>query len=270
MSIAKVGDINIEYYVEGEGPPLLLIIGFAGQASSWGEPFLDLLRPHFQVIRFSNRGTGLTDKPDAEYTIPMMADDAVGLLDELGIGKAHVMGISMGGTIAQELALGHPERVLGLVLGCTGCGAAHSVPAEPQAIVMLAATPGLSAVDWAKRLNSVLVTPEYAERERDALEASAEEYAENPTPPHVMGRHMGAIAQFDSYDRLPQMQVSTLILHGDKDRLNPVQNAHVLHDRIPNSKLQILPDVGHMFPWEKPKESTEAIVEFLSSVPAPA
>ena len=153
MSIARVGDINIEYYVEGEGPPLLLIIGFAGQASSWGEPFLELLRSHFQVIRFSNRGTGLTDKPDAEYTIPMMADDAVGLLDELGIGKAHVMGISMGGTIAQELALGHPERVLGLVLGCTGCGAAHSVPAEPQAIVMLAATPGLSAVDWAKRLN---------------------------------------------------------------------------------------------------------------------
>jgi len=87
MSIAKVGDINIEYYVEGEGPPLLLIIGFAGQASSWGEPFLDLLRPHFQVIRFSNRGAGLTDKPDAEYTIPMMADDAVGLLSHPGTGS---------------------------------------------------------------------------------------------------------------------------------------------------------------------------------------
>ena len=270
MSIARVGDINIEYYVEGAGPPLLLIIGLGGQASTWGERFLELLRPHFQVVRFSNRGTGLTDKPDTEYTIPMMAGDAVGLLDELGIAKAHVMGISMGGTIAQELALGHPERVLGLVLGCTGCGAAHGVPAEPQAIAMFAATPGLSAVDWAKRLNSVLVTPEYAERERDALEAAIEEYAKNPTPPHVIGRHMGAGMLFDSYDRLPQMQVPTLILHGDKDRLSRVANAGILHDRIPNSKLQILPDAGHMFVWEKPNESAEAIVAFLSSVPAPA
>ena len=270
MPITKVRDINIEYYVEGEGSPLLLIIGFAGQASSWGEPFLELLRPHFKVIRFSNRGTGLTDKPDAEYTIPMMADDAVGLLDQLGIGKAHVMGISMGGTIAQELALGHPERVLGLVLGCTGCGAAHSVPAEPQAIAIMAPTPGLSAVDWAKRLNSVLVTPEYAERERDALQAVTEEYARNPTPPHVMGRQASALAQFDSYDRLPQMQIQTLILHGDKDRLNRVQNARILHDRIPNAKLQILSDVGHMFFWEEPAESAESVVEFLASVPAPA
>jgi len=270
VPIARVGDINIEYYVEGAGPPLLLIHGFSMPANAWGEPFLAELRPHFQVIRFSNRGTGLSDKPDAAYSIPMMADDAVGLLDELSIGKTHVMGISMGGAIAQELALSHPERVLGLVLGCTGCGAAHSVPAEPQAIAMLAASPGLSAIDWAKRVAPVFLTPEYVERERDVLEAFAEEFAKNPTPPHVMGRHAGAGVQFDSYDRLPQMQVQTLIMHGDRDRLNPMQNAQILRDRIPNSKLRIVPDVGHSFFWEKPRESAEAIVGFLSSVPAPA
>ena len=122
MSIAKVGDINIEYYVEGEGPPLLLIIGFAGQASSWGEPFLDLLRPHFQVIRFSNRGTGLTDKPDAEYTIPMMADDAAGLLVELGIGKAHVMGISMGCTSPRSWRWATPSGCWGWCWAARGAG----------------------------------------------------------------------------------------------------------------------------------------------------
>ena len=270
MSIARVGEINIEYYVEGVGPPLLLIHGFSMPASAWGEPFLAELRPHFRVVRFSNRGTGLTDKPDAEYTIPMMADDAVGLLDELGIAKTHVMGISMGGAIAQELALSHPERVLGLVLGCAGGLAAHGVPAEPQAMAMLAATPGLSAVDWAKRLSSVLVTPEYVERERDVVEAFAEEFAKNPTPPHVMGRHAGAAVHFDSYDRLPHLQAPTIILHGNKDRLNLAQNAHILHDRIPNSKLHILTDAGHGFFWEKPKESAEAVVGFLSSVSAPA
>jgi len=270
VPIARVGDINIEYYVEGDGPPLLLIQGFSMSASAWGEPFLAELRPHFQVIRFSNRGTGQTDKPDAACSIPMMADDAVGLLDELSIGKAHVMGISMGGSIAQELVLSHPERVLGLVLGCTACGGPQRAPAEPQAIAMLAATPGLSAIDWVKRLAPVTLTPEYVERERDALEAFAEEFAENPTPPHVMGRHAGAGMLFDSYDRLPQMQVQTLIMHCDRDRLNPVQNAQILHDRIPNSKLRIVPEVGHSFFWEKPGESAEAIMEFLSSVPAPA
>jgi len=270
VPIAKVGDINIEYYVEGDGPPLLLIHGFSMPASAWGEPFLAELRPHFQVIRFSNRGTGLSDKPDAAYSIPMMADDAVGLLDELSIDKAHVMGISMGGSIAQELVLSHPERVQGLVLGCTACGGPNRVPVEPQAIAMLAATPGLSAIDWVKRLATVTLTPEYVERERDALEAFAEEFADNPTPPHVMGRHAGAGMLFDSYDRLPQMQVQTLIMHGDRDRLNPVQNAQVLYDRIPNSKLRIVPEVGHSFFWEKPRESAEAIVQFLSSVTAPA
>jgi len=270
MASAKVGDINIEYYVEGEGPPLLMIKGFGMSANTWGEPFLTALRPDFRIIRFSNRGTGLTDKPDAEYSIPMMAGDAVGLLDELSIDKTHVMGISMGGSIAQELALGHPERVLGLVLGCTGCGGAHSVPAEPQARAMMAATPGLSAVDWVKRVWSVTLTPGYVERERNALEAAAEEYAKNPTPAHVMGRHMGAIAQFDSYDRLPQMQAPTLVIHGDQDRMSPVQNAHILHDLIPNSALHILPNVGHGFFTEKPKESAESIVKFLSWVPAAA
>src|SRR4030042_2985745 len=118
MPVAKVGDINMEYHVEGSGPPLLMIMGFSGQASSWSERFVELLRPHFQVIRFSNRGTGLTDRPQVQYTVPMMADDAAGLLREMGIGKAHGLGISMGGMIAKELVLNRPERGQGVLLGC--------------------------------------------------------------------------------------------------------------------------------------------------------
>ena len=247
-----------------------MIKGFGMSANTWGEPFLAELRSHFRVIRFSNRGTGLSDKPDAEYSIPMMADDAAGLLDELGIGKAHVIGTSMGGMIAQELTLIRPTYVAGLVLTCTQCGVPHGVPAEPQVLAVLAPTPGLSAVDWMKRLWPVLVTPEYMEEERDTLEAYAHQYSENPTPPYVLGRHAAASVRFDSYDRLPEIQAPTLIVQGDTDRLNPVQNAHILHDRIPNSTLYIVPDVGHSVFWEKPQESTEAIVKFLSSVPAAA
>ncbi|MCH6556193.1 MAG: alpha/beta hydrolase, partial [Chloroflexi bacterium] len=85
MPIAKVGDINIEYYVEGTGPPLLMIMGWMGSAGFWGEAFLQRLRPHFQTIRISNRGTGLTDKPSGDYGIRLMAEDAAGLLRELGV-----------------------------------------------------------------------------------------------------------------------------------------------------------------------------------------
>ena len=127
MPIAKVGDINIEYYVEGTGPPLLMIMGWMGSAGFWGEAFLERLRPHFQTIRISNRGTGLTDKPSGDYDIRLMAEDAAGLLRELGVERAHVLGISMGGMIAQELVLNHAQVVQGLALGCTTCGFAHGV-----------------------------------------------------------------------------------------------------------------------------------------------
>ena len=270
VPIARVGDINIEYYVEGAGPPLVIIQGFTLSARTWGESLLTELRSHFRLVRLSNRGTGLTDRPDAEYSISMMADDVAGLLDGLGIDRTHVMGISMCGMIAQELALGHPERVLGLVLGCTGCGAAHGVPPEPQVFAVLAATPGLTPAEWIRRVWPVAVTPEFLEKGRGVLEEVFRGDLENPTPPYVIGRHMAAIMQFDSHGRLPQIHAPALIIHGDKDQMMPVQNARILHDRIPNSKLQILPDVGHCFFWEKPNESAEAIVEILSSVPAPA
>src|SRR4030042_1202342 len=137
MPVAKVGDINMEYHVEGSGPPLLMIMGFSGQASSWSERFVELLRPHFQIVRFSNRGTGLTDRPQVQYSVPMMADDAAGLLRELGIGKAHVLGISMGGMIAQGLVLTRPGLVRGLVLGCTTPGRSRGVQASQEVMAVM-------------------------------------------------------------------------------------------------------------------------------------
>ncbi len=270
MPITRVGDINIEHYVEGEGPPLLMIQGFGLSAHSWGEPFLDGLRPHFQVIRFSNRGTGKTDKPDVEYSIPMMAEDAAGLLGELGISRAHVMGISMGGRIAQELALNHPERVQGHVLGCSTPGRSRGVEVSPEVAALLVPAPGLSPQEQFHRVWPAMVTPEFIERERDFLEEMVRTLLENPTPVDTLGRQMVALLRFDSYERLPQIKSPTLIIHGDKDRLSPVQNADILNERIPDSTLYILPGVGHCFFWEKPRESARVIVEFLASVPAPA
>ena len=113
MPTAHIGNIIIHYQIQGQGEPLLLIMGYRGSGFMWGEDLIALLACHFQVIFFDNRGTGLSDKPETLYTIPMMADDAAGLLRHLGIQRAHVFGVSMGGMIAQELALRHPQMVSG-------------------------------------------------------------------------------------------------------------------------------------------------------------
>ena len=270
MPITKAGDINIEYYVEGTGPPLLMIMGWGGQANSWGEPFLERLRPHFQIVRFSNRGTGLSDNPGGELTIRLMAEDAAGLLAELGIEKAHVLGISMGGRIAQELVLNHTEAVQGLVLGCTGCGPAHSVTPNPQVLAKLGQIATLPLQERIRQFWLVTVTPEFIDRGKEFLDDIISMHLAAPTPVDTLGRQMAAIMRFDTYERLPQVKAPTLIIHGDKDLLVPVGNADFLHDRIPNSTMRIVPGVAHMFFWEKPEESAGAIVEFLSSVPAPA
>lgn len=272
MPVAKVGDINIEYYVEGKGPPLLVIMGFIGHAGFWGEPFLERLRPRFQVIRFSNRGTGHTDRPGGDVTIRLMADDAAGLLRELGIQRAHVLGISMGGMIAQELALNHPQVVQRLVLGCTTCGPAHGAPHRPEVITGAARDDALTPQERIRRFLLAGVTPEFLERVEPAFWAWViPAWLAAPTPWETIARHFMAIESFDTYERLPQIQAPTLIIHGDRDVLMPVENAEVLRQRIRGSLVQIVPGAGHLFFWEKPQEAAEAIMQFLlPSVPSPA
>ena len=134
MAHIKVGDIELEYYTEGNGPPLLMVMGMGGQASSWGQEFLQLMQKNFTTVWFSNRGTGRSGQSQEATTVRNMADDAAGLLKALDIDKAHVFGISMGGMISQELVLNYPEMVQGLVLGCTMCGQAHSKTIPPETV----------------------------------------------------------------------------------------------------------------------------------------
>lgn len=270
MPTARVDDISIEYYVEGAGPPLLMIMGWIGHANFWGKPFLERLRPHFRIIRFSNRGTGLSDKPGGEPTIRLMADDAAGLLRELGIERAHVLGISMGGMIAQELVLNYPQAVQGLVLGCTTCGFAHGV--APATDELRGPSPATATPqERVRQLLAAAATPEFlAQANPQFWQWLSATWFAAPTPWESIGKHFLAIQSFDTYERLPQIKAPTLLIHGDRDILIPAENAEVLRARIPGSQLRIVPGVAHMFFWEKPEESAAAIVEFLSSVPAPA
>ena len=267
MSMVKAGDRNMEYYLEGSGPPLLMISGFTAQASGWSEPFTRWLQETFSTIRYSHRGTGTSDRLDGKITLRDLADDAAGILMALGVDKAHVLGVSMGGMIAQELVLNHPQQVLGLVLGCTACGGEHRVAAEPEVMDLLTPQPGLSREEQQRRSWPAITTPEFLESHRDVLEERLRRSLVNPTPIETAMRQMAAVQAFDTFDRLPQIKAPTLVLHGDSDVLVPVGNAHVLKDRISGAELRVFPGAGHLFTFEFPEESAAAVVEFLARVP---
>lgn len=270
MPSIKAGDINLEYFIEGSGPPLLMIMGFAGSASSWGEPFVRALGKHFTTIRFSNRGTGHSDKPSTPFTVRTMADDAANLLDALGIERPHVLGISMGGMIAQELVLNYPLKVNGLALGCTTTGPAHGVMATPETMSQLSPTPGMAPADMIRKAWSALCSPAFIQSGVGFLEGMLSESLSRPTPLETLGLQMGAIMQHDTFDRLPQIKAPTLVIHGDLDVLVPPENANVLVKQIPGVEQQWVPGVAHMFFWEQPEQSAKVIAEFLSRVPAAA
>lgn len=271
MAIAKCGDLNIEYYDEGSGPPLLMIMGLGGQASSWGEPIMEELRGAFRCIRMSNRGTGDSDPAPAlrkggtmpSLTVRDMAEDAAALLDALGIESAHVFGVSMGGMIAQELALNHPQRVDRLVLGCTTAGGPKSVAADAEVIAALVPQSGLTREEQVRKMWPAVTTEAMVTEGAAFLEEMMRAGLEKPTPVETMMKQVAAVQSFNAYDRLPQVKAPALIIHGDADRLVPPENARILHERIPDSRLEILPGAAHVFFWEQPKESARLVREWL-------
>jgi pimeloyl-ACP methyl ester carboxylesterase len=270
MPTLKAGDINLEYYAEGSGPPLLMVMGFGGQASSWGEPILSELRPHFTCVRLSNRGTGRSDAASEQFSVRDMADDAANLLSALGIGRSHVFGVSMGGMIAQEYALAYPERVNGLILGCTTPGANHGVAATSEVMAMLLPTPGLRREDQVRKAWPAICPPAFVESNRDFLEGMLATGLASPTPMDTVMKQMVAIQGFDSFGSLGSIAAPTLVIHGDSDALVPPENGRILAKWIPGAEFQLLRNAGHMFFWEKPKEAAALVTEFLSRTPAAA
>jgi pimeloyl-ACP methyl ester carboxylesterase len=273
--MARVGNANIEYYREGSGPPLLLLNGFTSQASGWRDEFLEPLQQRFETIRYSHRGTGTSDRLEGDITLADLADDAAAVLTTLGIEKAHVLGVSMGGMIAQELALNHPERVMGLVLGCTTCAGAGSGREDvarpaPEVLDLLTPRPELSREEQLRRSWPAITTPEFIESHPEVLEERLRRSLINPTPVETAMKQMAAVQAFDAFDRLPQISLPTLVIHGDRDELVPVGNAHLLQERIPDAELRIVEGGGHLFTFEFPAESASSIVEFLTRVPVTA
>ena len=260
---------KIRYEIRGDGDPLALIMGFSGSGRAWTAQFLELLDPRFKLIVIDNRGTGESDQPDRPWTMADMAADVIGVLDHARVDRAHVFGVSMGGMIAQELALGNPDRLRGLVLGCTACGLSHSVQAAPESVAKLMREPGMSQQDMMLRALSVAVSKEFFESATGAaffLRMAAEMVNYPITPMETYAHQFGAISGFDSFDRLKTIKPPTLVISGDQDALIPYQNSQILQREIPAARLHIVKGAGHMFVWEALTEVAETVGAFLEKV----
>jgi 3-oxoadipate enol-lactonase len=264
MPAVKVGDINIYYEIKGSGDPLLMIMGYGSYSGHWMD-ITDSLAREYQVILFDNRGTGSTDKPDMPYTVRMMADDAAGLLDAIGIRKTNVFGVSQGGMIAQEFAVSYPDRLINLILGCTWCGLSEGIPSTPEFMAFITDPERFSMTPEKKAETNLpwLWTKEFLEKNPDVGHRYIEMYAAKPTPPHVFISQGNVTMTFDCCDRLSQIMVPTLVIAGAEDRMVPPENSKIIADKIPGAEMAILTNSGHAFYTDQLEESSRVILGFL-------
>lgn len=242
----------------GAGAPLLLIQGLSGHHGMWGEPFLTLLERDFDVLAYDHRGIGTSHRADEPFTIADLADDAAGMITAAGWRDAHVLGVSMGGMVAQELALRRPELVRTLVLGCTYAGPDGGTLASPGASRVLQAMPTRDAALITRTSFEVNVAPALHDQP-GAFESFRDASLSVKVPVPVVLMQAQALASHDTVARLSSLTMPTLVVHGTADQLIPVRNAEHIAGLIPGATLALLAGVGHVFWWEQP-EHTAALV----------
>ncbi|HEU4657172.1 MAG TPA: alpha/beta hydrolase [Capillimicrobium sp.] len=261
MPHATIHGHDLYYERAGSGEPLLLVMGMSGTHRTWGRPFLDALRADFDVVVYDHRGIGRSSRAEAGYSIADLSDDAAALLDELGWDSAHVVGISMGGMVAQELALRHPDRVRTLTLGCTYAGGAGSALTSEATFGRLGEAWSSGDRERALRVAwEVNVSRAFA-ADDDQYAAFREAALAVPAALPAILAQMQAIGGHDTSERLGGIQAPTLIVHGTEDEMLPVSNAHAIAERMPDARLEIWDGVGHLFFWERPEESARLVRE---------
>lgn len=258
-----IKDLKIHWESYGKKEPLLLISGVSGGTWTWEEN-IDAWSPHFRVIVFDNIGAGRSSKPNRPYEIEEMADHAAAVLDAAGVKQAGVMGLSMGGMIAQELILRHPNRVHRLVLGCTHCGGNNRIPPHPNVIQRFADNKDLSPEEIINKNLELLVTPQFLNSGSSALKRYKERQLRAPfQPDYALKRQLDAISRFDACDRIGNIQVPTLILTAEHDMLVPPENSRFLSTHIPDTMKMSFAGAGHLIYLECAHDFNEIVMKFF-------
>ena len=264
MPHAELPATSLFYERRGTGAPLLLIQGMSGTQASWGEPFLRALDREFDLVAYDHRGIGRSAPWRTPFTIGDLARDALALLDHLGWERAHVLGISMGGMVAQELALEHPDRVETLALGCTYCGGEQAALAAPEILAMFrqaggggaagpGGTPPTPPPSGEGLLGTLAAHLSSGTLARMALAV--------PAPLGAILLQLQAVGGHDTSARLPGLRVPTLVLHGTRDPVLPAANGELIARLVPGARLELLDGAGHLFWHERPEWTAELLRE---------
>lgn len=262
MSTVKVNGINIEYTVIGQGEPLVMIMGLGASQSLW-EPQIAVFKQHYQLITFDNRGAGKSDKQNRPNNIKTMAGDAIGLMNHLGLAKANILGVSMGGMIAQELAINYPDRVSKLILACTYACVDRPDSGTTQEVVQMAKLPlskiGIGFINLAynKPLYRLFIILKIMIRSKFRNHSDKTGGKDG-----FMGQ-IEACLKHNTLDKLSLIKATTLVITGSKDRVIKPSSSEVIARLIPNAKLVIIKNGSHSFHAEMKKVFNQAVLNFL-------
>jgi 3-oxoadipate enol-lactonase len=245
--------VKIAWERHGEGEPVLLIHGLGYARWGW-EPVVEPLARSFDTILFDNRGVGESDAPPGPYTAAEMAADAVQVLAEAAVARAHVVGTSLGGMIAQELALAYPERVEKLVLACTTPGGPQAFPMPQRTVELMQARATLR--EYVQNALEPDPRPELVDRILVHRERTAQRF-------EPWAAQAAAGATFDAHDRLGSLTAPALVQHGDGDVVVDPRNADLLAAAIPGARSSIYAGCGHLFMWQEPGRFVRELEEFL-------
>ncbi len=262
MPKVKANGITLNYEERGSGTPLVLLMGLGADGSVWKE-HVKVYEKHFRCFLIDNRGAGRSDKPHESYSTRMMAADTAALMDTLGIQNAHLAGISMGGAIAQELALILPERIRSLTLNCTW---SHCDAYTKAVFRMFSETYASLQPDvFARLLNLWIFTPQYHTENGEDLRLRESAAAEAPErmPAHAFQAQCGACAGHDTRGRLGALKMPVLITVGDKDIFTPSGYSRKIAEEIPQSQLAVFEGGGHTHHWDSLDKFNRMTLEFM-------
>jgi 3-oxoadipate enol-lactonase len=263
---ARNGTLRIAYELQGtmhrRRSWLVLIQGMGFDRSGW-DPVLRMLRRRFRLVLVDNRGTGRSDRPDGKFTVADMADDVVAVLDAARIGRAHVLGASLGGMVAQELAISHPERVGSLVLACTAPGWPLAYPMPAASIWLITSTRRIPVEAARRRYIENALSAPTVKRNPDLVERLMDMQGARPADRKVLSAQAKAGARYAGQLGQRRIRARTLVLHGGADTVVDPRNGELLARRIAGARLVTFPGLGHLLFWEDPGGFAAAVTSFL-------
>ncbi|HEX7318290.1 MAG TPA: alpha/beta hydrolase [Pyrinomonadaceae bacterium] len=265
MPITSVRGLRLYYEEHGRGEPLVLVPGFGTGLWIWYRQVHDFAEK-FRTIVFDPRGVARSEATDAPFTMRDLADDLAALLEELKVERAHVLGASFGGFVAQEFALAHPEKTRSLVLCCTSYGGAGHVPPAPETLAAIASTKGLNTAERVRENLLLAFSPRFVAEQPEEVERVVTLRAANDVPEHAYMRQLQAAVAFDAASRVGEIKVPTLVITGDADAIVPHENSVNLASAIHGARLRVIDGGSHAFFIEQAAAFNRAVVEFIEQL----